>query len=356
MIRLDKSLNNATLEHGRDTDEWYGLNVLNTGGVIFNDTVFIYYRGPVGTYEPSHSIGVITAPVSDFNGKVNWNYHKDINPILSPSDLSLGDAKLANVSAAVYDGYVYLYFNVKDTGPYRCAVARSSDGFNFTDLGNCLTPSSATFGGGGCGVVDVDGTLVMMHGVPTGRETSCRTSTDGVVWDNFALAIDDSPIAGSCDEYSRVTQRLIYEDPYIYAFIGGSPEFEDWPEAFILYRAHKANLQSWERYSQNPVFLRGSAGTWDEGALWSPTVLKVNNEWYMFYEGAGSDSAGGSSNSNGARDDDYYQYSSTNFSRIGLAKDNSLKTLTERWSDPGMEGDYYVRSLQTGLYLGEAEV
>jgi len=39
---------------------------------------------------------------------------------------------------------------------------------------------------------------------------------------------------------------------------------------------------------QIPLFLRGEAGSWDQGAIWWGEVLPWKNKLYMFYEGWGS--------------------------------------------------------------------
>lgn len=63
------------------------------------------------------------------------------------------------------------------------------------------------------------------------------------------------------------------------------------------------------RHSGNPIFSRGEAGAWDEGAIWFTTVERINGEYFLWYEGYG----GGT-----ARTEPYGSYLKGGKSQIGL--------------------------------------
>ena len=64
------------------------------------------------------------------------------------------------------------------------------------------------------------------------------------------------------------------------------------------------------KYENNPIFSKGEAGDWDEGAIWFTTVQKINGIYYMWYEGYG----GGT-----ARVEPYGTYLKGGKSQIGIA-------------------------------------
>ncbi len=102
---------------------------------------------------------------------------------------------------------------------------------------------------------------------------------------------------------------------------GGCDRYFDYPGAIGLARSH--DLRNWERYPGNPILERGLPGSWDEGALWFATVLKVGHTYYLCYEGTGtglgSETPEARKASRLCREEDYGGYAKTSFSQIGLA-------------------------------------
>jgi hypothetical protein len=82
-------------------------------------------------------------------------------------------------------------------------------------------------------------------------------------------------------------------------------------------------LINWERNLSGPIFSRGNSGDWDEAAIWYPTIYKISDTYFMWYEGAGTgnglvDEASVQA-SELAREVNYGGYLETNFSQIGVA-------------------------------------
>ena len=133
-----------------------------------------------------------------------------------------------------------------------------------------------------------------------------------------AARFSPSGASGRFDRDSTITGRIWYENPYYYMTYGGSPSCPDYPEGIGLARSQ--DLLNWERYPNNPILLRGAAGGWDEAAVWSGSLQKINGQYYLWYEGAGTNEGSGSGDSNTARNNCYGGYSSSSWSQIGLAK------------------------------------
>lgn len=341
-----------------DPGRWYGLSLLNAGAVIFGSSVFVYYRGPVGSDNDYHAVGCMTQPVSGFD-PFDRNRWTDHGIVLEPTDVagvSGTPQRLTDVAAVAFSGKVWLYFNVKDGNPFRLQAASSTDGLTFTDEGPCLY-SGAAFGGGGAGVCLVGSTLWMMHGnasVGYGIEMAVRKSVDAIRWTDYVDSVITPDGGDGFTGYSMVTARLVYEDPYIYAFVPSGAIFADYPEAVGVWRAHKSDHSAWEAFPRNPVWLRNSCGTQDEGAVWSFTVIEVNGARYAFYEATGSRGAADSAASNGTRDDDYYNYNVDSFSQVFACEQEGHATLTEAWASAEAAtplGPCYLRNMKSLGYL-----
>ena len=154
-------------------------------------------------------------------------------------------------------------------------------------------------------------------------EVYVATSQDGIDFDvaNEQKMFGPSRQAGTFDAHSVATVRIFKEGDYFYMTYAACERFLDYPESIGLARSR--DLVHWERYPHNPIFERGEAGTWDEGALWFATVRKIGDRYMMWYEGAGTGlglvSEAARAASRVAREEDYGGYRTTSFSQMGLA-------------------------------------
>ncbi len=154
-------------------------------------------------------------------------------------------------------------------------------------------------------------------------EVFVSESTDGVNFnvENERKVFGPSGIDGTFDSYSIATVRIFREGDYFYMTYAACSKYIDYPESIGL--ARSPDLLEWERYQGNPIFTRGDAGSWDEGAVWFPTVRKFGDSYVMWYEGAGTGLGTGGRKarkaSRLARAHNYGGYLSTSFSQIGIA-------------------------------------
>lgn len=382
MIRFSRNARQALIVDGQNNNKttWYGSSLLNTGVVEFNGQVHLYFRGYVGTDNSRHAVGLWRQDAATFNAWSEWT--EEPSYILHPDDVTLsggvtwngtGNRRLANPVACVHNGEIYLYtiLNGADgTGTGINAWAptvlwKSTDGVNFTQIGFLKDADDGftnTIHTGGLGVVH-DGTQFIMVSSAQdddgfGYRKILRTSADGLNWSTAywgAFPAPDTLPNRDFDDESSVTCRLYVEDGYVYAFIPGGGVHEDYPEAVALYRQTIANVDSapWEEYAHNPVLMRGDAGSVDEGAIWSPTVIELKGRLHMFYEGCGAYGySGGSPESNSARDTAYGGYGVTNFSSICYAPMVGNR-LGDKWAQtPLVPGQTYrIRNVMNGGWL-----
>ena len=84
--------------------------------------------------------------------------------------------------------------------------------------------------------------------------------------------------------------------------------------------AYSDDLIHWKKVDNSfPLFLRGEAGNWDQGAIWWGEILPWENKLYMFYEGWGS------LGFTPSRDSDYYYPGRSQLGRSSCTTNKFLK-------------------------------
>jgi hypothetical protein len=323
-IGLIRSLNSPIVPAANSNTTFHGRHAFNPSVVLFNGTYFLYFRGE--DQNGNQSIGVWTASSSGFNG-TSWNQTPTSEPVIT-------DGNLADPCAVVYKNQIYLYYMGAGGGSY---LATSSDGLHFTLQGHILNSSGQnTAGDTPCPFVNSsDGKLYLFvttgNGKGNGYEYMVMNSSDGLHFGSWSLAVAPSFLTGTVDAQSISTIRIYQEGSYYYAIYGASSVHDDYNEGFGL--ARSTDLVNWTKYPKNPIFLRGPAGSGDEGAVWSGSLIKAGSVYYLYYEGCGSNAGAGTSASNTARSTEYGGWASTNFSQVWLATSSSLN-LTD-WDSNG---------------------
>ncbi len=321
---------------------FHATHAFNPSVVLFNGTYYLYFRGQ--DQNGTLSIGVWTQTRANFDG-VTWNQAAAPGPVIR-------DGQLSDPCAVVYNNQVYLYYMGANGGSY---LAISSDGLNFSLQGHIqdMSGSTSLAGDTPCPFVNAsNGKLYLFttqkatpqNGSGLGYEYTVMSSSDGLKFGSKTTVISPSFLEGTVDYQSISTIRIYQEGSYYYAIYGASSSHDDYNEGFGL--ARSTDLVNWTKYSKNPILLRGPAGSGDEGAVWSGSLIKVGSTYYLYYEGCGSNAGAGSSASNEARNTEYGWFGTTNFSQIWLATSSSINL-----SDWDTSGDlapgttYSVKSL-----------
>jgi hypothetical protein len=178
---------------------------------------------------------------------------------------------------------VRLYYSA--IGPDRdtLGMAESEDGFTFAKRGTPL------FEGRAPDVVYRAGRYHLFYvKALSGRGYAIFSSVseDGAAFtpvsEHPAL---DAGEPGAWDGFEVTTPRIFTRRGVFYMLYAGAadPAQKDVPHAFGL--ARSTDLTHWERYPGNPVFHRGEAGSWDDGAIWFGTVFSWGDFLYLLYEG-----------------------------------------------------------------------
>ncbi len=304
---------------------FYSVHSANPDILLFRDRYFFYFRGQ--GKDGHDQIGVAYASPQDFDG-IHWRMYPG-NPIIpvsqDPSDFDSG--YILDPAAIELYGIVYLFFTAhridwKDWDiPSYIGLAISEDGIRFEKhAGNPIIVGTEPE------VVLHEGRIYLFFQRKTADgyfQIYYSQSDDGIHFSEEPphLVFGPSKQSGTFDQFSISTIRIWAEGDLFYMAYGGCDRYFDYPGAIGLARSH--DLRNWERYPGNPILERGLPGSWDEGALWFATILKVGHTYYLCYEGTGtglgSETPEARKASRLCREEDYGGYAKTSFSQIGLA-------------------------------------
>jgi predicted GH43/DUF377 family glycosyl hydrolase len=203
--------------------------------------------------------------------------------ILSPGPYEYNCFHAFDPAVIYWKGEYYLYYSAVGKGSDTIGLAKSVDGFDFkkNQEPTCVGRSPE--------IVCFDDKLYLFY-VNRSKENGYRIyiaqSSDG---ENFTQIgekpIIDVGLSGEWDMYEVTTPRVFYRNGYYYLVYAASRTEEriDLPEAFGL--ARSSDLISWEKYPNNPVFRLGKSGNWDDGAIWFGSVFPLDDYLYLMYEG-----------------------------------------------------------------------
>lgn len=305
----------------RRAGTFYSIHVANPDILEFNNKILMYFRGQ--SDERHDQIGIAYIEPENFNG-ITWKHYEG-NPVIKVSkDESAFDCRhIVDPASVIIDDKVFLYYSGHSyNGPACIGLAVSEDGFNFKkhDVNPVIEGAIAAE------VVVKDGMVHLFYQRKLEKDVYnfyCTTSTDGVSFDTTKekRVFTQSDSKGTFDEVSITTGRIWLEEDTYFMTYCGCDKFADYPLAIGL--AKSKELFNWKRYPGNPIFKRGEAGEWDEGALWFGTVYKHKETYYMWYEGTGAglgtDTEEAIAASELCRNSDYGGYADISFSQTGLA-------------------------------------
>lgn len=283
---------------------WMESQTANPDLLLIGDVYLMYFRGQQGGHD---RIGVATIPKSEFDG-VTWRILP--RPIIDVGITGDWDeTHVLDPASVLVDGVVYLYYSAVSPSCNRSVcLATSTDGFHFKKFEH-----NPIVIGGGPEIVYRDGLFYLFYWrerkQSSGFELYLATSADGYQFEEFsAQPILPAGSQDSWDSHTVETPRIFKEGSLYYMMYCGSDRYDDYPWHAGL--ATSVDLIHWRKHSGNPIFSRGEAGAWEEGAIWFTTVERINGKYYLWYEGYG----GGT-----ARTEPYGSYLKGGKSQIGLA-------------------------------------
>ncbi|MDO6587321.1 hypothetical protein Q4543_17555 [Salipiger sp. 1_MG-2023] len=279
-----------------------------------------------------------------------------------------GDIAACSVTEDGTD-YVQLYVNVYDynnAGGNRLALLESTDGVNFTEVGE-IQFDGGNFGSTVADVRQRGDRLYMVcgedAGVGRGYQKALRYSDDrGRTWAEIGTILELSDDEASCRHYGMPVGRYLDEtedDDFIYMSVPASRISADWPEGNILIRRAVADLDEeglWDVWPGGLVAMRGcqEGGLWNcdyfpaqEGFMWATT-----NVFAAFdFDDVNTDDM------NTLRGTPYYRQDDFSFKHTGALRTTNLLALKDWDYWPFEDGDtirlkHMGRFLSSGLTWG----
>ncbi|MFH2000538.1 MAG: hypothetical protein ABIK28_12705 [Planctomycetota bacterium] len=272
--------------------------------LLIGDTYFMYFRGQQGGHD---RIGLATIPKEKFDG-ATWEIRPQ--PVIDVGKPHAWDEHhVLDPASVVVNGKVFLYYSaVCERCERSVCLATSHDGLHFEKF-----EQNPVVIGGGPEVVYLNNRFHLFYWKERkgrkGFQIHLATSEKGYFFEEASVepVLPAGP-EGAWDSHTVETPRIFREGPLYYMLYCGSDRHDDYPADAGLATSH--DLVHWNKYPGNPIFSRGNAGKWDEGAIWFTTVEKIADTYYLWYEGYG----GGT-----AREEPYGSYLKGGKSQIGLA-------------------------------------
>ncbi len=105
-------------------------------------------------------------------------------------------------------------------------------------------------------------------------------SKDGLHWEK-----EPAPVWNPQAQYERWGAEapcVVFEDDWYYMAYAA---WEDEYKSRICLLRSKNGLDNWQSHRDNPIITWGTAGTWDVESVFSPRLLKADDEWRIYYTG-----------------------------------------------------------------------
>jgi predicted GH43/DUF377 family glycosyl hydrolase len=319
-IRFERTADVPVVSRTEGT--FYSVHAANPDVLEFGREYLFVFRGQ--DESGRDQIGVGRCDREAFDGRT-WHLPPEPSIRVNEDPEAFDSAYVLDPAAVEVDGILRVYYTGHRKGwsswnvPSHVGLAFSSDGQTFEKH-----PIPVMEGMAPEIVRDGSGFVLFFQRLDEARRMhifSCR-SDDGIHFRETDVVPVLGPVAGEAwDSRSISTVRICQDGDHYYMFYGGCRRWPDYPEAIGLARSR--DLADWERYTGNPVFVRGEPGTWDEGALWFATVERIDGHFHMWYEGVGADlclrGPERQKASTLCRQEDYGGYAQTAFSQIGHA-------------------------------------
>ncbi|NOZ84700.1 MAG: family 43 glycosylhydrolase [Deltaproteobacteria bacterium] len=121
---------------------------------------------------------------------------------------------------------------------------------------------------------------------PLAVRTGALVSYDGVAWQQVPGGpVFKEGAKGEWDQGGVETVCVLREANNYLLYYGAYREAKDPPVGMQIGVATSSDGVHWERSPQNPVLPPGKPGAWDQSWVESPTVIHLGDTYYMWYSG-----------------------------------------------------------------------
>jgi len=268
---------------GTKENTFYQESATTADILKYNNETILFFGGVKNNHE---SIGL--AKISQENNDIKVFDIKN-TPVVEPSVKNSFDNNHVTDPAAVYtNGKIYLYYSGIDAYDDAIGLSVSVDGEHFEKVNE-----NPIIKGRAPEVVFHKGIFYLFYvlsGNKDGYDIYLAFSNDGIHFNEKLKKPILSSSSNSWDSKTVTTPRILSVNNYFYMIYAGDNESKDFPHGFGL--AKSKNLIEWEKYPNNPIFVKGEKGSWDDSAVWFGTPFIMNEELFILYEGCSKNKMG----------------------------------------------------------------
>lgn len=210
------------------------------------------------------------------------------NPVLENGLIGDWDYDLVFAPTVIKDGPTYkMWYTGSNGSGYQIGYATSTDGINWTKHAGNPVLTNGTSGSWDYGhvyepvVIKDNSTYKMWYTGFNGsnERIGYAESTDGINWTKYAGNPVLSPTPGHFDGIHALFPSVIKDGSTYNMWYTG------YDGSFQIGYATSANGINWSKYAGNPVLEQGSSGSWDGHYVLSPSVVKNDSTYIIFYTG-----------------------------------------------------------------------
>lgn len=253
------------------------------------DDLTLFAEGGEGELE---TISAYTATRSQARDGL-WEPHPD-NPILTPAETGFDRGSVFDPAVAEFAGALRLYYSATAGGAHEFAEY-GKPGAEAEYIGMAVASASGAFDRhptpvieGRCPyVIEWQGVLYLffVKVVDAGFRIYLARSSDGVEFS----PVGDQPVLdvsghGAWDSFMVTTPKIFRDgDKFTMLYAGDSQRIDD-PTGIGI--AVSDDLITWRKHPGNPVFVVGEPGQFDNASVASCLAFQVGDEWNILYGGA----------------------------------------------------------------------
>ncbi|MFC0875611.1 hypothetical protein ACE01N_03405 [Saccharicrinis sp. FJH2] len=292
---------NPVLNIGSSLPDWRAIHVANAAILTPDESPDklwrLYVRGSGKTPEYHDQIGVLYQDTNNFSPYGPWLEYEN-NPVIPYGNPGTYDEQNLLDCAPVVgeNGDVYFYYKaVNSNGTSTLAGARlGSDGltsekFSSNPLKNDVGANDAIYHNGQYYIYYGDGLYNRKtHRFDSNLEIYVKVTSDPEnISDRDSIKVlGVGGGPGNFDSYSVNGARIFRLNNMWYMIYQGSNQHFDFPNRF--HAAYSDDLINWTKVDNEfPLLMRGDPGDWDQGGIWFGEVFEYRDTLYMFYEGWG---------------------------------------------------------------------
>jgi predicted GH43/DUF377 family glycosyl hydrolase len=222
---------------------------------------------------------------------INWTVRAD--PVLTPGTTGEWDASTVEAAYVIRENGQYKMWYTSAGG---IGYATSPDGINWTKhSGNPIfvAGTQSWEAGGvylGCVMPVTGGYKMWYSGWTTGvthESIGYATSTDGILWQRDTLnnPVMEDGISGSWDDVGVYLPSVLLIDNYYYMWYGGMGSIVQ------IGLATSSDGINWSKHPANPVLKPSLPGHWDDYYVEEGRVIVMDDTLYMWYGASGGTGA-----------------------------------------------------------------